>query len=231
MTPTVQSETPRTCGTDPRASSSGLLDRMTPAEWRRRLLHILPGFLPVILWFKYHRDPLSADCRAWLALIIAGIGIATAIRYRSIARRGERSNPACILGYTLPVFLLLMLVPAHAELGLTVLAVLAVGDGFATLGGILLSGPSLPWNREKTWAGFLCFLVFSGPWSAMVYWAESRPAVPFDLALQCGFITTICAAVAESIRSRLDDNVRVGIAASISILLCHAAFVGFSITF
>ena len=209
--------------TKPRSSNFG---RLTATEWRRRLTHILPGLLPIVLWFKYHRDPLSLDCRAWLGAVIVGIGIATAIKYRRIARRCETSNPACILGYTIPVFFLLMFVPAKAELGLATLAIISFGDGFATLGGLLLKGPSLPWNRDKSWAGFLCFLVFAAPWSATVYWAESNPAVAFPPAFAAGLLATFIAAVAESIRSRIDDNIRVGLAAAGGMLLSQTIFFG-----
>ena len=195
--------------------------RMSATECKRRLLHILPGLLPTILWFIPHRDPLSWDCRAWLGLVICGIGIATAVKYRRIARLGETSNPACILGYTVPVFLLLMLIPAHAQLGLATLAIVSFGDGFATVGGLLLPGPRLPWNRQKSWAGFLCFLAFAAPWSAMVYWGEPRPAVSFPLALAVGGAATLLAAICESVKSRIDDNIRVGAAAAIGIVAAH----------
>lgn len=208
------------------AGRTSLLGRLTPTEWRRRLLHILPGLLPVFLWYKYHHDPLSWDCRAWLGAVIAGIGIATAVKYRRIARRGETSNPACILGYTVPVFLMLMLIPAKAELGLATLAIISFGDGFATLGGLILRGPALPWNPDKSWAGFLCFLVSAAPWSATVYWAESNPAVFFGPAMAAGLLATTLAAIAESVRSRIDDNIRVGIAASVGMLISQTLFFG-----
>ncbi len=201
--------------------------RLSSVEWRRRLLHILPGLLPLVLWFKFHRDPLSWDCRAWLGLVVAGIGVGTAVQYRRIARRGETSNPACILGYTIPVFMLLMSVPAHAEIGLTVLAILAVGDGFATLGGLLLPGPALPWNSEKSWAGFLCFNVFATPWAALIYWGEASPVVPFSAAFAIAAISVAISSVAESVASEINDNVRVGLAATVSVLLGHACFIGF----
>ena len=207
----------------PRESFPG---RISPTEWRRRLLHILPGLLPIVLWFKYHRDPLSLDCRAWLGLVIVGIGIGTALKYRRIARTGEQSNPACILGYTIPVFLMLMLVPAKAELGLAALAIISFGDGFATLGGLLMRGPALPWNPGKSWAGFLCFLTFAIPWSATVYWAESMPAVPFESAFYIGATATLIAAVAESINTRIDDNIRVGVAAACGLLFAQTVFLG-----
>ncbi len=200
-----------------------IFGRMSPTECKRRLLHILPGLLPTILWFIPHKDPLSWDCRAWLGLIIGGIGIATTVKYRRIARGNETSNPACILGYTVPVFLLLMVIPAHAQLGLATLAIISFGDGFATVGGLLLPGPRLPWNKQKSWAGFLCFLTFAVPWSAMVYWGESRPAVSFSMALFVGGTATLFAAICESIKSGIDDNIRVGAAAAAGIVTTHFA--------
>lgn len=200
-----------------------IFGRMSATECKRRLLHILPGLLPTILWFIPHKDPLSWDCRAWLGLIIGGIGIATTVKYRRIARGNETSNPACILGYTVPVFLLLMVIPAHAQLGLATLAIISFGDGFATVGGLLLPGPRLPWNKQKSWAGFLCFLAFAVPWSAMVYWGESRPAVSFSMALFVGGTATLFAAICESIKSGIDDNIRVGAAAAAGIVTAHFA--------
>ena len=200
--------------------------RMDSAEVRRRLLHILPGFLPLILWQIFHHDPLSWDCRAILGAIIVGIGIATAVKYRRIARQGETHNPWCILGYTVPIFTLLALVPAHAELGLAALAIIAMGDGMATVGGLLLKSPPLPWNEEKSWAGFLCFLVFAAPWATIVYWGEARPAIEFrDAFLCCGF-ATIVAAICESVRSKIDDNVRVGGSVFVALLVAHTVVFG-----
>ena len=197
--------------------------RMSAAECKRRLLHILPGFLPTVLWWIPHRDPLSWDCRAWLGLVICGIGVATAAKYQRIARRGETSNPACILGYTVPVFLLLLVIPAHAQIGMATLAIIAMGDGFATVGGLLLPGPKLPWNSQKSWSGLLCFVVFAAPWSAVIYWGESRPAVSFPLALFVGGAATLLAAVCESLKSRIDDNIRVGVAAGVGVVIAHYA--------
>lgn len=210
--------------------SSGALraffGRLTPQEWRRRALHTLPGFLPFILWFVYHRDPLSWDCRAWLGLIIIGIGVSTAINYRRIARRGEVANSACILGYTIPVFLLLFAVPSKAELGLSLLAILAMGDGSATIGGLLLRGPRLPWNRSKSWAGLLSFIAVGAPYSAVIYWGEARPGVSFALALAITSSATVLAAICESVESRWDDNIRVGASGAIGLMLAQTLLGG-----
>ena len=202
------------------------IGRMDRKEVQRRLLHILPGFLPLILWHIFHHDPLSWDCRAILGGIIGVIGIATALKYRRIARAGEAHNPWCILGYTVPVFSLLVLFPAHPEIGLATLAIIALGDGMATVGGLLLKSPPLPWNKNKSWAGFLCFLVFAAPWSAVIYWGETRPAIDFLPAFLCCGTATLIAAAFESLPSRIDDNIRVGVSAAISLLIAQTIVFG-----
>jgi dolichol kinase len=127
---------------------------------------------------------------------------------------------------------MLLLFPAHAELGLTVLAVLAFGDGSATLGGLLFDSRPLPWNRDKTWSGTLCFLLAAIPMASLIYWGESHnaealePGVSFATALFCGGSAAFVAAIAESLRSRINDNVRVGLAASVAVAATHALAVG-----
>jgi dolichol kinase len=201
---------------------------MTSTEWRRRLLHMLPAFLPIILWFVFHHDPLSWDIRCIFAGIIIGIGAITAFQYKRIARRGEQSNPACILGYTIPIFTLLILVPGQAELGFCVLAILAIGDGMATVGGMLLKGPKLPWNQEKSWAGTLCFVVFATPFTAVIYAGEAQPVVPFATAFAIAFVAVVCSAGVESIRSKINDNVRVGITSAVMLLAMQHVLVGWT---
>jgi dolichol kinase len=207
-------------------SPSRHFGRMDSAETRRRLVHILPGFLPLVLWRMFHHDPLSWDARLILACVIGGIALATEIKYRRIARRGETHNRACILGYAVPVFSLLVLVPAHAELGFAALAIIALGDGMATVGGMLLKSPPLPWNRDKSWSGFLCFVVFSAPWSTVIYWGEARPVVDFGKAFLLCSSVTLVAAIAESVRSRIDDNIRVGVSVFVGLLLAQSVIFG-----
>jgi len=202
------------------------IGRMDSKEVQRRLLHILPGFLPLVLWHIFHHDPLSWDCRAILGGIIGAIGIATALKYRRIARAGETHNPWCILGYTVPVFSLLVLFPAHPEIGLATLAIIALGDGMATVGGLLLKSPPLPWNKGKSWSGFLFFLVFAAPWSTVIYWGETRPVVDFTSAFLCCSSATLIAAVCESLNSRIDDNIRVGVSAALSLVIAQTVVFG-----
>ena len=201
---------------------------LSASEWRRRLLHMAPGLLPVILWFIRHHDPLSIDLRAILGCIIGGIGLVTTLQYHRIARRGEQSNPACILGYTIPIFTLLIFVPTHAELGFAVLAILSIGDGMATLGGLLIRGPKLPWNEEKSWAGLLCFIVFATPFAAVIYAGEAHPFVPFGTAFAMAAVAVVASAAIESIRSTINDNIRVGLTSAITLIAMQTFMIGWS---
>ena len=140
---------------------------------------------------------------------------------------------SAVAGYAASVLLTLIAFPGDAELGLTVLAVLAFGDGSATLGGLLIGGPKLPWNRDKTFAGLLCFLVVGGAMSTVVYWGETvmnsealPPRATILSALVCGGSATGVAAIVESVSSRINDNIRVGAAAAVTVTTAHGLVVG-----
>jgi len=210
------------------SSTVVIVSRLSPSEWKRRCIHMLPALLPFVLWAIPHKDPLSWDCRAWMVSVIVGIGVFTLWQFPTIVRRGEYSGMIPIFGYSGAVLLTILAFPAYAELGLVVLAVLAVGDGSATIGGLMFRGPRLPWNPDKTWAGSFCFLICSAPFAALVYWGEAHPAVPFRTAAICGTTATIVAAISESLSSRIDDNIRVGATASMSVVAAHALLVGLS---
>ena len=60
----------------------------------------------------------------------------------------------------------------------------------------------------------------------MAYWREAQPAVPFSEALVCGGLAALAGAAAESIPSRLNDNLLVGIAAAIGVVAGKMALSG-----
>jgi len=211
-------------------------DRITAAELRRRVWHISPGCLPVILWFVPHRDPISSTLQWVLFGIISALALRIFLQYRLIRRSGERGSrgTAAVLGYAVSVMASLLLFPAQAEIGLAVLSILAFGDGAATLGGLLAARRPLPWNQEKTWAGLLSFLIVGTLATAVIYWRETHnleaqtPGVSFGVAMMCAGLACIIAAIAESIPSRINDNIRVGIAAAVGMVCSQSLFVGWS---
>lgn len=210
-------------------SSHWLLSRIDRTELRRRFWHMTPGLLPFALWPIPHADPLSPTLRAIMLVVAALLGGAIFAGYRRIERTGESGQRLwSVAGYAGSVIATLLLFPQHAERGLAVLAMLAWGDGSATLGGRLIGGPRLPWNREKSLSGFLCFIAVGLPMTSLVLWGESHnleattPGLSLTAAFACGAVAATAAAIAESVPSRVNDNVRVGLTAAVTISLCHA---------
>lgn len=195
-------------------------------ELQRRIWHMSPGLLPFVMISVPHKDPLSFTTRAIAATLIIGIATLILLRQRTLARQGESNMGAAVLGYAVSTLALILAFPAHAELGLTLVAIMAFGDGTATLAGWLFGGKPLPWNRAKSWTGTCAFVAAALPLAAAAYWGEARPGVPFLVALGCVAPAVIAGALAESIRSRINDNIRVGIVSGLTIVATHAMVVG-----
>lgn len=212
-----------------------LRERLGPVEFRRRLWHIVPGFLPFLLW-PIPAILLPPPIRLGiLAGVTIAFGIGMFVRYARIRRPGEpASDRFSILAYSGSVLATFLLFPLHTELGLTVLAVLAFGDGSATLGGLFLGGRKLAWNEKKSLAGTACFVVFGTMMGAIIYWGEANGrqlpelAVPVSFAssLACAFFASFIAGIVESLPLRTNDNLNVGVAASLAAALAQTIFVG-----
>lgn len=206
---------------------SVLSARLSPHEWRRRAVHMSPGLLPFLFFVIPHADPLSWLVRGLalaVPLMIAALALKTE---RLFARRGDRGWMTSVVSYAVVTVTLLLAFPAQPELGLTVTMILAFGDGSATLAGMLLRGRRLPWNSAKSWIGLSAFLTCSIPLGTLVYWGVSRPGVPFETALACVVPAVLAAALAESLPTRLNDNIRVGVTGGLTIVATHAMFVGY----
>ena len=203
-------------------------ERLGPRDLTRRLWHMTPGLLPCLFWVLPHADPLTP---VWLFNIaMDGFILAFSCCYwsRTFSREGERNCLCASIGYSTLVVLAVFLFPGQIEIGMAVLAILAFGDGSATLGGLLLKGPTLPWNREKTWAGSTCFLLGGVPLATLYYWAEARPGVPWNVALLCAGTAAVMSAIAESVSSRINDNIRVGVTALLMMVNMNHYLLGWS---
>ena len=203
-----------------------IVERLGPHEIRRRLLHMAPGFLPLFVVPVPHQDPLSWYSRG--AILAATLAITSFALWKGcwFKRHEECGWLTSVLSYAATTLVMLLGFPAQPELGLIVTTIIAFGDGSATLIGLLARGPKLPWNVCKSWAGFTSFIVCSVPIGVAVYLGEARPNVTIFQALACVTPAVVAAAFAESLPMRLNDNVRVGTTAAVTIVLTHAIFVG-----
>lgn len=203
--------------------SRTVAERMGNAELRRRLLHMTPGLLPVLLWVYPHSYPdWELPVRVWVCGLAIALAFFSLKRSREVARQGETGWVDSVLWYSFSVLAALAIAPQHPEYCLMVLTILAFGDGSATLGGKLIGGPKLFWNREKTWSGLICFWICGTLVSALAYWGEV-PQAAFVASLAIAAMVTAAAAVAESLPLKLNDNLRVGL---VTLVACETAIGG-----
>ncbi|OGY43869.1 MAG: hypothetical protein A2731_00335 [Candidatus Buchananbacteria bacterium RIFCSPHIGHO2_01_FULL_39_8] len=96
--------------------------------------------------------------------------------------------------------------------------ILALGDGMATLIGRSLKVKELPWNREKSYAGTVAFIIFGVIGSViMLHWMlpDLSSSSIFFLSLK----TVIVAAIIESLPWRINDNISVPLASAVVMYL------------
>lgn len=193
-------------------------------ELRRRIWHVTPALLVLPLNFVPHADPLSPTL---LLIILVAAAVSAGlifVRFRRIQRDAEDGRLAAVAGYAGSVLCTVLLCPDRLEVGLGVLAILAFGDGSATACGNLFGGPVLPWNNSKSVSGLGGFLVIGGCTTCLMYWAETwnPEAQEAPVSLGAAFLLTFPAVVlsglAESWNSRINDNIRVGVVAAVSLL-------------
>jgi len=186
----------------------------------RKLVHIsmlvFAFLLPFLSW------PQAAGC-ALLALlfnvlILPRMGVDLGKRPGSAGdaaatERQPAANPwTGIVIYPMSVLLLILLYRHSLHVVGAVWAIMALGDGTAGVVGERLGGRALPYNREKTWAGFLAFVV-AGTTGAYVLSRWIAPSVSAEKTLLVSTATAVVGALVESLPIRLDDNVSVPLVA------------------
>ena len=136
------------------------------SELPRKLVHVGMGAFALLLrWLT----PWQAMLMAVAALVLNSFFL-HAITRGALLRPEERASRFSRGVVLYPVILLLTFIVfrSHLELAAGVWALLAVGDGMATLSGLALRGPRLPWNHKKTWSGLGAFVLFGTAASAWV---------------------------------------------------------------
>lgn len=217
------------------------LDANPWLELRRKRAHVLPGLIPFVMWFVPHEDPLPAWNLAVVALCVAGLTAIGLLNARTLRRGREENWARTCVTYAVPPLLVLILFPHRAEFAAAVLAILAFGDASAAIAGRLWGRRRLPWNPDKTWVGLGCFIVPAALLGTFAFWGEAmhviepgavaapvssffgrgevgRSAILLQAAI-CATAGALPAALAESIRSRVDDNLRISVAAAVGVVV------------
>ena len=207
------------------------------SESARQWVHVGSGafalLLRVLTWWQ-------AAALAAFALVF-NLAVLPRIGGRRLYRPVDeaRGFPLGILLYPLSVLLLTLTFPARLDIVAAAWAILAIGDGAATLVGrwasdwsartaetpetilsALSASPAnsafacgaLPWNREKTVAGTLAFVALGGlAGMALALWTRPAvaPAPPLTFTIIAPLVAAVVAALVETVPIRLDDNISV----------------------
>ena len=185
---------------------------MSPhSESARQWVHIGSGAFAILLrWLTWWQAALLA-----LTALVFNLLLLPRIGGRQIYRPADvaRGFPLGILLYPLSVLLLILTFPSRLDLAAAGWAILAVGDGTATLvGHRATTSRRLPWNPDKSVAGTTAFIVFAGAAGvAMAWWVRPNvtPLPPMAFTLLAPLVAAIVAGFVESIPVKLDDNLSV----------------------
>ena len=177
-------------------------------ETLRKSLHIAIGFGAFAL--KFLSWPVAA------AVCVAAIFSNWLLLHRIVGKRVSRHERGFDEGTILyPVAVLLLVLVFRHQLHYAAIAwaMLAFGDGVATLAGRSMRIASLPWNPDKSWGGFIaCFLANAIAGIAVAYWMNYREPVVV-------LIAALAAAITETLALHVDDNVTVPFAAAVALLI------------
>jgi dolichol kinase len=210
---------------------------VAPREAARRMTHAGVGLASLLLRFLPW----------WGAVVCCVCGIVgNAFVLPRVAPQIFRPNESVFGGvraYPVAILLLVLLFPLRIAAGGW--AILAVGDAMAALVGRAWGRARLPWNREKSVEGFVAFVAFGACAGAVaLHFVSQRDNPVFGLfgevrealgggASKAGFppapawgavfvasgAAAAFGAIAESLRSRIDDNFRVALAAGTALYL------------
>lgn len=190
---------------------------MMSGETTRQIVHIVMIAFALVL--RYVTWPFAVALGA--AALTFNIFVFPIVAPR-LLREPDRRGWSGIRFYPLAVLLLALVFRSRLDLVAAAWAIMAVGDGSATLAGRHWPSARLPWNADKTWAGFVAFLI-TGSLAAVAFGAwvaaglVSRPDPLFTL--WAGIAAAVCAAVVETVPIRLDDNLSVPAAAAATLAL------------
>jgi uncharacterized protein (TIGR00297 family) len=189
------------------------------SERARQWVHIGSGLFALLLriltWWQ--AAALATFALVFNALALPRVGGRRL--YRPVDE--ARGFPLGILLYPLAVLLLALLFPSRLDIVAAAWAILAFGDGFATLIGRAVSNRTtpaatrtghLPWNADKTIAGTAAFIICGALGGiAFAWWVSPAvvPRPPLAFTILAPLAAAIAAGFVETIPVRLDDNISV----------------------
>jgi uncharacterized protein (TIGR00297 family) len=200
------------------------------SETNRQIVHItMVGWaflLRVLTWPQ--AAALAGTALLFNLFVLPRIGGRALFRPEDV----RRGLPAGILYYPISVLLLILVFRERLDIIAAAWAILAVGDGVATLAGQRFGTTRLPWNRDKTWTGTMAFVVLGGAAGVLLCWWVQPTVTPDDAAgrtagpafiIVAPILAAIAAALVETIPVKLDDNLSVPFTAGATLWICSLA--------
>ena len=186
----------------------------------RRAVHIGMAAFAFLLRFLTHWQAMACAAVALLLNLFVLPRVA-----RRLFRPGEVGGTRVggIVFYPLAVLVLIVVFPHRPDIVAAAWGALAFGDGMAGLVGARVGGRRWPWNPDKSLAGTAAFVV-CGSVGAVALSAWTRPAVtpvpPWAFSLAAPIAAVMVAAVVETMRAGLDDNLSVPFSAAAALWVC-----------
>ena len=185
------------------------------AEYKRKAIHIgSSGFALLLRWLSFWQAALLA-----VAALLFNLFVLPRIGGKKLYRQEDaaRGYPIGILLYPVSVLLLILFFHNHLYIAAAAWAIMAWGDGFASVFGRKFGKRKLPWNSDRSYAGSIAFLILGG--AAAVFftcWVWKDPLTPMLwYVVLVPLLTTLLAAIVETIPSGLNDNFTVPLSAGL----------------
>ena len=178
------------------------------SQARRKIVHILVGgfafLLSYLTWWQAAALALVAVLNNLFVLPrVAG----------SVFHDGDRRglSESGIVLYPLAVLVMVLSFPTRPEIVAAAWAILAAGDGFATLVGAHVRTAPLPWNRHKSIGGLIAFITFgSVAGVVLAQWTvDATTVVAPWWPIAAPIAAAVAAAFAETVPVKLNDNITV----------------------
>ena len=181
-------------------------------DWKRKAVHAGMGLFALALRFVDWRVAAAGAAAALLfnIFVLPRIG-------RGLYRDAGRRHDVGIVAYPAMVLLLILVFRGpYLPIAAAVWAMMAFGDPAASVAGMAVGGPRLPWNPEKTWVGLLANWAVAGAASNLVFlFVSRREPDPDSVAIL--MIGAGIYAFLESVKAGVDDNLVAPLPAALAV--------------
>ncbi|MDA8015856.1 MAG: DUF92 domain-containing protein [Thermoanaerobaculia bacterium] len=210
------------------AETPGRSGRLTARELARKVVHMGVGLIAFAVVFL--GPAYSALCA--VGAVLMNVFLLPRAGGKFLWREHEEKRGASmgIVLYPTAVLFLILAFWNHLEVVAAIWAILAFGDGMASLVGMTVGGARLPWNPKKSWSGTFAYWCFGTAGAAtLLAWTLHHQGESYCLGylIFAAAVTALVGAVIESQPIGLDDNISVPLLAALvlhGVLMAEPAF-------